>query len=178
MWQILSSISAFGAFLVAAIGMYLILRQLYALRSQVGSSATASLYGQMIEMDRYFASNPDLKPYFYGCQTIPENHDRYGTVRSLAEMMADLIEHTYVQKDCLPSDVLPQWFEYFTDIYNDSPILRVHMAQDKSKKWYAQEILRMIEEVNMRRKHQGVNKALEATSEKLKVVELPAISQE
>jgi len=118
----------------------------------------------MIEIDRYFASNPELKHYFYGGKTIIESDDRYETVRSLAEMMADLIEHAYVQRNCLPPNVWPQWLEYFTDIYNDSSMLRFHLAEAKSKSWYANEILQLIEEVNLKRKKQGANTTSDADS--------------
>ena len=141
-WNILSAIGTFGAFLVALVGLYLVIRQIKKLEIQIKSGSSASLYSQMIEIDRYFIDHPEYKPYIYGNKGISDTDADYDRIRSLAEMMSDLIEHAYLQRESLPSDVWPRWVDYIRYLYDSSPIIREHLHE--SGKWYADNILSII----------------------------------
>lgn len=142
-WSDIGAIGSFAGSLVAAIGLLLIYSQVYHIKRQIKGSASASLYEQMIDIDRYFVDHPELKTYIYGNNLIEKDDKQYDRIRSLAEMMCDLMEHAFVQKDNLPLDVWPRWKDYMQYLYDSSPIIRQHLHE--SGAWYTENILYEIE---------------------------------
>jgi hypothetical protein len=133
-WNAISAMAGVGAFGAAVAGIGLIFLQIRRIGNQISASSCATLYGQMIEIDRFFVQHQDLKAYIYKSKAIAGSDPAYDSVRSLAEMMVDLMEHLYVQKGNLPDRVYKPWLQYFASIYDNSPIVREHLNQ--SGDWY------------------------------------------
>ncbi len=141
-WDALTAIATVAAAIVASAALLLVYIQVSHVKRQLKSSTNVALYEQMIAIDRYFVDRPALKPFIYGNKTISNDDVDYGKIRSLAEMMSDLMEHAYIQKDNLPCDVWPGWVAYMRDLYDASPTIRQHLHE--SATWYAGNILREI----------------------------------
>ncbi len=140
--ELIGTIGSFGTFIVAIVALGLVLRQIFQIERQIQGSSCSSLYEQMILIDQFFINNPDYKPFIYSNKNIEHNEKNYDKIRSIAEMISDMIEHAYVQKNNLPKDVWPRWVDYFSYLYDSSPILRQHLHE--SGKWYSDNILLII----------------------------------
>lgn len=116
-------------------------------------SATSALYEQMVSIDRFFIEKPELKGFVYHNEDIVLSDPNYRKVRSLAEMMADLMEHIYLQKNNLPEAVWLNWKAYMAELYKTSPILRQHF--DENRDWYPAEMFEIISKNGQIKFHDG-----------------------
>ena len=57
--KVVPSVAGAIAAIAAVMALYFVARQ-------ISANTTAALYTQMLEIDRYFALHPEIRPYFYG----------------------------------------------------------------------------------------------------------------
>lgn len=132
-WTEVSAIASAVGCLVAAAGLIVIYFQVRHFKRQITGAASAALYEQMIQIDRYFAEHPEMKLYIYHDKPISPDDPAYHAVRSIAEMMVDLMEHLLVQKENLPPGVFEAWINYSAHVYDHSPVIQEHLS--RTGKW-------------------------------------------
>ena|SRR5438552_346451 len=102
------------------------------------------LYNQSLEILRFFAENPEVRPYFYDNKDIGRavsELERF-KVLSTAEMVGGFMELVALQIDDQPAEIQPRWKAYIVDGYNSSAVLRAHIADCIA--WYADDFLRLL----------------------------------
>ena len=89
----------------------------------------------IIEIDRYFVENRDVKPYFYyGKKVNGEQPHIREKLLSIAEMLIDCFDNIYHQKDCMPPSTFDPFSAFMREIYQNSPILQELLS--KREYWY------------------------------------------
>jgi hypothetical protein len=102
------------------------------------------LYKQSLEILRFFAENPEVRPYFYDNKDIARAGSELERLRvlSTAEMVGGFMELVALQIDDQPAEIQPRWKAYILDQYNSSAALREHLATCIA--WYADDLLRLL----------------------------------
>lgn len=126
------------------VGIIFIYRQIRSIDRQIRSASSAALHREMLEIDRFFIQYPELRPYIYSNKSL-QNHARedFDKLSSLAEMMCDICEHVYLQRETISHDLWPRWLEYMQFIHDHSPIMRKHLRDFHA--WYTTDFLRLID---------------------------------
>ena len=93
---------------------------------------------------RFFAENPELRPYFYDnkdLKTAPSELEKL-KVLSTTEMVSGFMELVALQLAEQPAEIQPRWRAYIIDGYNSSVVMREHIATCTA--WYADDFLRLL----------------------------------
>ena len=130
-----------GAVLGGVFALQATKRQVQVMIAQMREDVHERLYSQSLEIMKFFAENPELRPYFY------ENKDlnRAGSdlermkVLSTAEMVSGFMELVALQIEQQPPQIKPRWRAYLADTYNSSGVVRQHL--DECCDWYAEDLL-------------------------------------
>lgn len=102
------------------------------------------LYSQSLEIMRFFAENPELRPYFYDnkdLNTAPSELEKL-KVLSTCEMVSGFMELVALQLCEQSDDIQPRWQAYIVDGYKSSAVIREHLATCTA--WYANDFLRLL----------------------------------
>lgn len=93
---------------------------------------------------RFFAENPELRPYFYDNKELSKAQSELEKLRVLStiEMVSGFMELVALQLAEQPEDIQPRWKAYVVDGYNSSVVLREHLATCTA--WYADDFLRLL----------------------------------
>lgn len=97
-----------------------------------------NLTSMMIDIDKYFIDNPELKPYFYDKQDISEKDPLYGKVESIAEMIIDFLDFVLSHKEYMSKPDWEEWELYAQYVYVKSPVLKRYWVANK--KWWMPEL--------------------------------------
>jgi hypothetical protein len=119
-------------------------RQVEVMLLQSRGDVNERLYNQSLEIMRFFAENPELRPYFYDSKDLskaPTDLEKL-KVLSTAEMVSGFMELVSLQMAEQPEEIQPRWKAYIVDGYNSSPVLREHLATCVA--WYADDFLRLL----------------------------------
>src|SRR5436853_5448049 len=102
------------------------------------------LYNQSLQILRFFAENPEVRPYFYDNKDIarPGSELERLKVLSTAEMVAGFMELVALQIEDQPAEIQPRWKAYIVDGYSSSAVLREHISDCIA--WYAHDFLRLL----------------------------------
>jgi hypothetical protein len=127
-------------------------RQVEVMLKQARGDVNERLYGQSLDILRFFAENPAVRPYFYDNKDLSQAKDELEKLRilSTAEMVGGFMELVALQIDEQPADIQPRWKAYICDSYNSSPVLREHI--ETCKGWYADDFLRLLPDSDATRK--------------------------
>jgi hypothetical protein len=127
-------------------------RQVEVMLKQARGDVNERLYGQSLDILRFFAENPAVRPYFYDNKDLSQAKDELEKLRilSAAEMVGGFMELVALQIDEQPADIQPRWKAYICDSYNSSPVLREHI--ETCKGWYADDFLRLLPDSDATRK--------------------------
>jgi hypothetical protein len=131
----------FAYVIVTLIGFLLLRRQIRQVDLSTRGETYGELYSQQHSITTFFIENLQLRPYFYDNREI-ETEANYLQIMAVAEMVADFLEHIYLQLPNLPADVREGWAAYMERIYSNSPALRIHF--DANGSWYSEELLEML----------------------------------
>ena len=131
-------------------------RQVEVMLEQSRGDVNERLYGQSLEIMRFFAENPGIRPYFYDNKDLRATKDELEKLRvlSTAEMVAGFMELVSLQIHCQPEHIQPRWKAYIVDFYNSSPVLREHITTCKA--WYADDFLSLLPDSDARHKTAAV----------------------
>ena len=127
-------------------------RQVEVMLKQARGDVNERLYGQSLEILRFFAENPTVRPYFYDNKDLRQAKDELEKLRvlSTAEMVGGFMELVALQIDEQPAEIQPRWKAYIVDTYNSSSVLREHIST--CAPWYAEDFLRLLPDAEATRK--------------------------
>lgn len=119
-------------------------RQIEVMLLQSRGDVNERLYNQSLQIMRFFAENPALRPYFADNKdpSACENELEKCRVLSTAEMVAGFMELVALQLAEQPLEIQPRWKAYIIDAYNSSAVLRDHISTCTA--WYAEDFLQLL----------------------------------
>jgi len=119
-------------------------RQVEVMLEQSRGDVNERLYGQSLEILKFIAENPELRPYFYDNKGLSDAKDELERLKvlSTSEMVGGFMELVALQIDLQPAEIQPRWRAYLADQYKSSAVLRAHI--DECRAWYADEFLRLL----------------------------------
>src|SRR5439155_23868215 len=105
-------------------------RQVEVMLLQSRGDVNERLYSQSLEIMRFFAENPELRPYFYDNKDLNEapNELEILKVLSTAEMVSGFMELVAVQLAEEPAEIQPRWRAYIGEGYNSHVVGLEHHA--------------------------------------------------
>jgi hypothetical protein len=119
-------------------------RQVEVMLEQSRGDVNERLYSQSLVIMRFFAENPEVRPFFYDNKDLSsaESELQKLKVLSTAEMVAGFMELVALQMAEQPAEIQPRWKAYIVDAYNSSAVLREHLST--CTPWYADDFLRLL----------------------------------
>jgi hypothetical protein len=119
-------------------------RQIEVMMIQSRGDVNERLYSQSLEILRFFAENPELRPYFYDNKDLSRTESELEKLKvlSTAEMVGGFMELVALQVAEQPADIQPRWKAYIVDGYNSSVVLREHLSTCTA--WYADDFLKLL----------------------------------
>jgi hypothetical protein len=119
-------------------------RQIEVMMISARGDVNERLYNQSLQILRFFAENPSLRPYFADNRDLStcENELEKCRVLSTVEMVAGFMELVSLQLAEQPLEIQPRWKAYVVDAYNSSVVMREHVASYSA--WYADDFLRLL----------------------------------
>jgi uncharacterized membrane-anchored protein YhcB (DUF1043 family) len=120
------------------------LRQIEVMQQQSRGDVNERLYNQSLLILKFFAENPELRPYFYDNKQLNRatNELEKSKVLAAAEMVGGFMELVALQIEDQPAEIQPRWKTYIEDAYNSSSVVREHLAACGN--WYADDLLRLL----------------------------------
>jgi hypothetical protein len=114
-----------AAWTSAVIGVGVALWQMRKIRRSIQGSTYQSICSTMIEIDRFFVDNPQLRPYFYGGKTLDGvallEREKLNAV---AEMVVDFFYDVFHQRDLMSQQTFQPYSSWMRRLYKNSPLLR------------------------------------------------------
>jgi hypothetical protein len=119
-------------------------RQVEVMRLQSRGDVNERLYSQSLEIVKFFAENPELRPYFYDNKNLNQAESELEKLRvlSAAEMVGGFMELVALQVEEQCAEIQPRWKSYILDSYNCSSVVREHLTTCTA--WYADDLLRLL----------------------------------
>jgi hypothetical protein len=119
-------------------------RQIEVMMLQSRGDVNERLYSQSLDILRFIAENPELRPYFYDNKNLSRTESELERLKvlSTAEMVGGFMELVALQLAEQPAEIQPRWKAYIVDAYNSSAVLREHL--DTCTAWYADDFLRLL----------------------------------
>src|SRR6267154_2450884 len=121
-------------------------RQVEVMLLQSRGDVNERLYNQSLEIMRFFAENPEVRPYFYDNKDLTSALSELEKLKVLSttEMVSGFMELVALQLAEQPAEIQPRWRAYIVDGYNSSVVMREHIATCTA--WYADDLLRLLPE--------------------------------
>ena len=119
-------------------------RQVEVMLRQSRGDVNERLYNQSLEIMKFFAENPEVRPYFYDNKDLARAGSDLERLRvlSTAEMVSGFMELVALQLEDQPAEIQPRWKAYIVDQYKSSAVMREHIKTCKG--WYADDFLRLL----------------------------------
>jgi hypothetical protein len=119
-------------------------RQIEVMLLQSRGDVNERLYSQSLEILRFIAENPELRPYFYDNKDLSRTESELERLKvlSTAEMVGGFMELVALQLAEQPAEIQPRWKAYIVDGYNSSVVLREHLSTCTA--WYADDFLQLL----------------------------------
>jgi hypothetical protein len=130
-----------GAVLGGVFALKATKRQVEVMLLQARGDVNERLYSQSLEIMRFFAEHPEVRPYFYDNKELNKAQSELERLRvlSTAEMVSGFMELVALQLADQPAEIQPRWKAYIVDQYNSSSVLREHVATCAA--WYSDDYL-------------------------------------
>jgi hypothetical protein len=119
-------------------------RQVEVMLLQSRGDVNERLYNQSLTIMRFFAENPELRPYFYDNKELSKAESELEKLKVLStvEMVSGFMELVALQLAEQPAEIQPRWKAYIVDGYNSSVVLREHLKTCTA--WYADGFLQLL----------------------------------
>lgn len=133
-----------GAVLGGVFALQATKRQVQVMIEQMREDVHERLYSQSLEIMKFFAENPELRPYFYDNKDLNRAGSELERMKilSTAEMVSGFMELVALQIEQQPPQIQPRWQAYLEDSYNSSRVVREHL--ESCAAWYAEDLLRLL----------------------------------
>jgi len=112
-------------------GVILVFYQLRQVEKAIRGEYHDMLSSHMREILNIFASNPELRPYFYENTPIDKESPEYSRALIVSEFLFDLFEHVVQKKKKLSEPLWQTWSYYIQRLYTSSPILQTFITEQK-----------------------------------------------
>jgi hypothetical protein len=136
----LNTIDAYGSFLgglasvISLIGILFAVTEVRRAGRIVDRETDHRIYQMMLDIDRFFIENPDLRCYIYDGATMSEEYEEgspeYHRVMATIELMVDFMECAYSQFELMPIHQRIGWIHYFIAVSHSSPLLRQYVQEE------------------------------------------------
>jgi hypothetical protein len=119
-------------------------RQVEVMLEQAREDVHERLYSQSLEIMKFFAEHPEVRPYFYDNKPLTKAETELERLRvlSTAEMVSGFMELVALQVEQQPAEIQPRWKAYIVDTYSSSGVVRDHLTSCEA--WYAEDLLRLL----------------------------------
>ena len=143
-WQAIEAVATASTAVIILVSVFILYGQLKGVRVQLRNSTIGNYWAQWVEMDKWFANNPDLKPYFYSSKDDPNtDKDLSARIDSTAEMLLDGFANLYYQSERIGHDKEWSTFRGFIErMYTSQPCFKSFV--DKHTNWYSPEFIDFI----------------------------------
>ena len=130
-----------GAVLGGVFALKATKRQVEVMLEQAREDVHERLYSQSLEIMKFFAENPEVRPYFYDNKNLAAAGSEMERMKvlSTAEMVSGFMELVALQIEHQPAAIQPRWRAYICDTYSSSAVVREHLAECEA--WYADDLL-------------------------------------
>ena len=133
------------AILLGCLSAYSIWRTLKEMSLANQASVSERLASQSIEILKCIADDPQLYEYFYENKPLVVETPLRTKVLCCAEIMANFLEHIFLQRPSLPVASQEAWMRYVRDHYSASHVVTEFVAEHRH--WYADAFLDFIDTV-------------------------------
>jgi hypothetical protein len=139
--------------------------QQMAKQSRESAAATrASVYQaiteQMLNIDRLFITNPELRPYVYEGAALPAEEPLRTQVLALAELFVDFFDNFVTQSGQIPPQLYEPWRRYARSVMQSSPAACAFW--NENREWYSELLQEMLDPYSSA----GDNSSVQAESAK------------
>lgn len=110
------------------------------LRISIQSQTYQTVYEKMFEFHRFFFEHPEMKKFFYHGTDLPDEDGE--RLEIVAEWMCDYFDDVYHQRRTMPPATFDEWKTFMQEIYENSPVLRRHIA--RRQLWYPEAYLSVL----------------------------------
>ena len=130
------AIGVWVSILIIAVSVWFLWIQIRELRQSIECSTYQSVYQMILDIDKYFIENADLRPYFYYGKEMDNKNQTHMKEKliSTAEMLIDCFDNVYHQKNSMPSHTFDAFSAFMREIYQNSPVLREVLSMREH--WY------------------------------------------
>ena len=129
--------------LLGSISAYSIWRTLKEMSLANQASVSERLASQSIEILKYIADDPQLYEYFYKNKPLVVETPTRTKVLCCAEIMANFLEHIFLQRPSIPVASQEAWMRYVRDHYSASHVVRDFVTEHRH--WYADAFLNFVD---------------------------------
>ena len=129
--------------LLGSISAYSIWRTLKEMSLANQASVSERLASQSIEILKYIADDPQLYKYFYKNKPLVVETPTRTKVLCCAEIMANFLEHIFLQRPSIPVASQEAWMRYVSDHYSASHVVREFVTEHRH--WYADAFLNFVD---------------------------------
>jgi hypothetical protein len=129
--------------LLGSISAYSIWRTLKEMSLANQASVSERLASQSIEILEYIADDPQLYEYFYKNKPLVVETPTRTKVLCCAEIMANFLEHIFLQRPSIPVASQEAWMRYVRDHYSASHVVREFVTEHRH--WYADAFLNFVD---------------------------------
>lgn len=109
--------------LTGLVSLFLISQQVNTAKRQAKALTTQSVMSQLLEVDKLFIKDPELRPYFYSRKVISEDDPNYNKVLAIAEFQLDFFDSYLTQSEYLTlstDEEKQNWEKYIVDSFANS----------------------------------------------------------
>ena len=128
--------------LLGSISAYSIWRTLKEMSLANQASVSERLASQSIEILKYIADDPQLYEYFYKNKPLVVETPTRTKVLCCAEIMANFLEHIFLQRPSIPVASQEAWMRYVRD-HSASHVVREFVTEHRH--WYADAFLNFVD---------------------------------
>jgi hypothetical protein len=129
--DVVQAIAAIGSVLIAVVGFGILIFQIKQLERAIRGDTQSGLYTQTLEIMKFIADNPEIRPYFYEGKELRPEDTSYNLILTATEIVADFFEHVVLQKANLPDEVWQKWCFQIQKTYSNSPVLQEYYATNR-----------------------------------------------
>ena len=129
--------------LLGSTSAYSIWRTLKEMSLANQASVSERLASQSIEILKYIADDPRLYEYFYKNKPLVGETPTRTKVLCCAEIMANFLEHIFLQRPSIPVASQEAWMRYVRDHYSASHVVREFVTEHRH--WYADAFLNFLD---------------------------------
>jgi len=134
----LSAIASVGSTIFVPASIYFAARQWRESARAIRANTYQGINTQLQGIDLIFVENPELRPYFYAGEDIPQDKRERDRVMAVAELLVDFMDNVVTHGDAMPPEHREVWYRYFREQHDSSPAIRAYWSENSH--WYRKEL--------------------------------------